>query len=229
MLRFVGHDDGVLIGYPQIVVEDGDEQVVLFQPAGTLVENRRYTQRNARAEAIPLGQLGHERALPPTYEPPMDVVRLIPSGAAHAVELHFALSGQSTPPSLDWADADGAFRGIKINLQTPLRRTAIGFDTTDNSLDVVMGRALRWSWKDLEQTHARVAAALSYPPEAAGFIEEAVRVITAIEARRSPFSDDELEAWAAWTADAGWRAPSLPSGWHEEPGYDHDLNRRWPI
>lgn len=229
VLRFVGHDDGVLIGHPQIVVEDSEARVVLFQPAGRLVENHRYTPQNARSEAIPFGQLGNHRVLPATYEPPLDLVRVIPRDAAHAIELHFAFSGQPSPPNFGWTGADGALRGIKINLQTPLRRTAIGFDTTDNSLDVVMRRDLRWSWKDLEQMQARVAGRLTYPAEAAAFIEEAVRVIAAIEHRRSPFSDAELEAWAAWTPDQGWPAPSLPSGWHEEPGYDHDLNRRWPI
>ena len=56
-----------------------------FHPAGALVENRRFTQENARSEAIPFGQLGSHRILPPTYRPPFDLVRVIPRGAAHAI------------------------------------------------------------------------------------------------------------------------------------------------
>ena len=59
VLRFVGHDDGIAQGWPQIVVEDSEAHLVLFQPAGVTIENRRFTDVNLRAAAIPLGQLGN--------------------------------------------------------------------------------------------------------------------------------------------------------------------------
>ena len=39
VLRYVGGDNGWVIGWPQVVVEDNTERVVLYQPAGTSAEN----------------------------------------------------------------------------------------------------------------------------------------------------------------------------------------------
>jgi hypothetical protein len=219
VLRFVGHDNRILMGYPQIVVEDSDEHVILFHPAGATVENTPYTPLDRRAGRIP------GREFPPTYNPPLDVLRILPAGAAHAIEVYFAFDGQPSPPYLPWARGDATFRGVKINLQAPFRRTALGLDTTDNTLDVSITPDLEWSWKDVGQVEARVAAGLTYPEEAAAFRAEAERVIADLDARRSYFTDD-LGEWRNWRPDPAWTAPALPVGWTDEPGYDLDLNRR---
>lgn len=222
VLRFVGHDNGVLMGYPQIVVEDSEDRVILFHPAGATVENTRYTPLDPRAGRIP------GREFLPTYQPPLDVLRILPAGAAHAVECYFAFAGQPSPPYLPWTGGDASLRGVKVNLQAPVRRTAIGFDTTDNTLDVSIAPDLNWSWKDADQVKARVAAGLTFPEEAAAFYDEARHVIADLEARSGTFAAD-LAEWRNWRPDADWTAPALPAGWTDEPGYDHDLNRRWPL
>lgn len=210
------------MGYPQIVVEDSAERVVLFHPAGATVENTRYTPLDRRAERVA------GREFPPTYDPPLDVLRILPIAAAHAIEVYYAFGGQPSPSFIPWATGDAAFRGVKVNLQAPFRRTALGFDTTDNTLDVSIAPDLSWRWKDADQVDARVAAGLTFPEEASAFYDEAHRVIADLEARRGFFTDD-LAAWRDWRPDPGWTAPVLPSGWTGEPGYEHDLNRRWPL
>ncbi len=49
-------------------------------------------------------------------------------------------------------EPDGSPRGWYVNLQTPLARTAIGFDTVDHLLDVLipMDRS-SWAWKDEDE------------------------------------------------------------------------------
>lgn len=200
VLRFVGHDNGVLMGYPQTVVEDSTEHVILFHPAGATVENVRYTPRDLGAER------GTGREFPPTYEPPLDVLRILPAGSAYAIELHYAFAGQPSPPYLPWASGIATFRGAKINLQAPFRRTPLGLDTTDNTLDVSITPDLDWSWKDAGQVEARVAAGLTFPEEASAFRAEAESVIADLEARRGYFAND-LAQWRDWVPRPAWVAP----------------------
>ena len=223
-LRFVGHDDGLAMGYPQVVVADTEDELILFQAALTTVENRRYTTANARAEAFG----GVYRPLPPVFQPTLDTVRILPTGASHAIELLYALDGQANPTYLAWASDTGAFRGAKINLQTPFRRTSIGIDTTDNRLDITVRPDLSWRWKDAEQVRSCVEVGLTYPEEAVHFYREAEHVIAQLEAGCGHFTGG-FERWRAWRPDESWSRPSLPRGWDQEPGVDHDLNRRVPI
>ena len=222
VLRFVGHDDGIASGFPQVVVEDSDARLVLFQPAGVLVENRCFGP-NLRAVAIPLGTLGNEGHLPETWVPPMHMLRVIPPGAEHAVEMHF--DAGTSAPFAPWHDGEGWLRGYKVNLQSRYVRTSIGIDTTDNRLDLVMGSELRWQRKDDAQLTAAVEAGLTFVHEAAAFRAEAERVAADIEARRAPFDG----SWSQWRPDPRWPLPALPPRWHLEAGVEIDLNRVRPL
>ena len=130
-------------------------------------------------------------------------------------------AGEPTPSQYPWLDAAGHHRGFKVNLQARLLRTAIGFDTTDNALDVVMGTDLAWQWKDVEQVATRVAVGLTFPEEAAAFRAEGERLIADIERRAYPFD----QPWHEWRPDPAWTAPRLPEGWADLDGANHDLNR----
>ena len=105
-------------------------------------------------------------------------------------------AGEAPPPQYPWLDAAGSFLGFKVNLQAPLLRTSIGFDTTDNALDIVMGTDLDWRWKDEDDVAARVEVGLTYPEEEAAFRAEGERVIADIERRAYPF-DQPWEDWRA--------------------------------
>jgi hypothetical protein len=123
---------------------------------------------------------------------------------------------------LSWSPADGTFIGYYVNLEEPFRRTAIGFDTNDHTLDIVVAPDLRWSLKDeavltdreRDGTYSR------------GLIEairaEAASVIAGIESRASPFSD----GWGSWRPDPNWPRPALPPDWNTRPAMQWE-RRLW--
>ena len=101
-----------------------------------------------------------------------------------------------------------------VNLQSPLQRTAIGFDSTDYVLDLLVAAdGTSWRWKDNDEFKAAVRA---------GFVSrERERVIRATgehalelaRARVTPFDDEFL----GFRPDPEWEPPDLSRGWHELP------------
>lgn len=222
VLRFVGHDDGMVLGYPHIFVEARGEHVILYQPAGVRVANvKKFV--GTRDAAIPRGTVGNGGSLPSEYFPPISIVRVLPRNAEHAVEV-FLAADDPVPDHIPWLSQSGRIRGWKVNLQARLVEHDLGFDTTDNTLDVVMSADRKWRWKDEEQHERRVASGLTTAEESARFRAEGERVIDQIERRIWPFVDD----WAQWQPNPAWGTPVLPAGWDELPGYDMDLNRARP-
>jgi hypothetical protein len=122
---------------------------------------------------------------------------------------------------LTWGP-DAEFVGFYVNLEEPFRRTAIGFDTNDHTLDIVVTPDLRWSWKD-EQLLEGQARDGNYSAELIAEIrQEAASVINMIEFRGAPFSD----GWDRWRPDPAWPTPVLPATWNSEPAALWD-RRRW--
>lgn len=109
---------------------------------------------------------------------------------------------------LRWTTEDGTPVWY-VNLQDPLRRTALGFDTVDHALDVVVELDGSWWWKDEDELEEAVALGLFTAAEAAAFRIEGERAVTRILDREPPFDRD----WAGWRPDPSWPAPSLPAGW----------------
>ena len=73
-----------------------------------------------------------------------------------------------------------------VNLQDPLRRTPLGFDTVDHALDVVveLDRS-SWRWKDEEELAEAVRDGLFTPEEAADFRAWGERAVERILGRRA--------------------------------------------
>ena len=95
VLRYVGHDNGWAVGWPQIVVEDSAERLVLFQPGGTDAENVQVGE-DRRSELMPAGSFRSQ--WPRFYRQPLGLMRAIPEQAAHAVEMYFS-AGEAPPHS----------------------------------------------------------------------------------------------------------------------------------
>jgi hypothetical protein len=91
-----------------------------------------------------------------------------------------------------------------VNLQEPLRRTPLGFDTCDQLLDLVRTRDGKWRWKDERELGAAVERGFLSNEEAAAIRAEGERVIAA-----DPFPT----GWEDWRPDPSWPAPALPPGW----------------
>jgi len=125
----------------------------------------------------------------------------------HALMLH--RPGRMSAIMLFWRDPDWEFVGWYGNIQAPLRRTHLGFDTADYLLDVAIDPDLSWHWKDedeweLAREHVLVAPALLDDVRCEG-----ERIIAEVEARTWPFD----AGFETWRPDPSWPIPSLPENW----------------
>ncbi len=98
-----------------------------------------------------------------------------------------------------------------INLQTAFRPSAIGYDTQDLELDLVVAPDGSWQLKDLEVLGDRVREG-RYSQELVDWVvvlgEELGREL---DAGRHWWD----HAWASWEPDPAWRDVSLVAGWDE--------------
>lgn len=192
--------------WPTVVVEDSEDLVALYLCAGTP------TLRRMRLDGCPL-----DRSL--SYEERANTPWRLGTGAwygSSCLQLH-----RPQEPCAWWRWLDGS--GWYVNLQEPLRRTNIGFDTTDHVLDVEVAPDGSWHWKDEDELQAASRIGRFTPDEAAGIRRAGEAAVAAIEARAWPF-DSEWCEWqpeatgtvptelpAAWTADMGLAEPQEPS------------------
>jgi predicted RNA-binding protein associated with RNAse of E/G family len=107
---------------------------------------------------------------------------------------------------LFWEDASDRFRGWYFNLQTPLRRSSVGFDLFDYLLDVVVRPDRTWFWKDEDE----FANALRL-----GVIEREDAAAVRAQGELLTQQIDELlpTGWEDWRPGTGWPPLVLPSGW----------------
>jgi long-chain acyl-CoA synthetase len=94
--------------------------------------------------------------------------------------LQIARFGAQHSLSLFWDDAADEFVGWYVNLQVPLERSPLGFDTLDRALDVWIDPDGSWRWKDENDLAACVALELISADEAAEIRAEGERVIAAL-------------------------------------------------
>ena len=111
-------------------------------------------------------------------------------------------------------DEGGALIGWYVNLEEPRRRTPLGYDTTDHTLDIVVRPDRSWQWKDEAEFAEAVDVGLFSPQKAAEIRAEGERVVQRIGAWSAPFN----EGWENWRPDPDWPLPSLPDGWAKLTG-----------
>ena len=115
---------------------------------------------------------------------------LVRPGEAHSLELFW--------------DESWSFLGWYVNLQSPLRRSPLGYDMTDWALDIWVEPDGRWRWKD-EEDFAEARGLGVFDDEAAAAIRtEGERVIAA-----PPWPT----GWEAWRPPGAWQPLALPDGW----------------
>ncbi len=142
---------------PTTVVRDDPDQLILLLPGG------------ARC-GVPIGADGRELRLPD--RPWRLEVR--PRGDQSIL----SFAWPSTPYSVLLWTAHDHRRVWYVNLQDPLTRTPIGFDTVDHALDVVieLDRS-SWRWKDEEELAEAVSDGLFTAQEAADFRAWGLRAV----------------------------------------------------
>ncbi|HEX6030902.1 MAG TPA: DUF402 domain-containing protein [Tepidiformaceae bacterium] len=173
---------------PVVVVEDSDDLVSLFLPAGTPTKMSRPLDPRAPRPWM----AGNWELVESTWDR-WNTLHLIVPGAWHSTWVMWTAA---------WD-----FLGWYANLQEPLRRTPFGFDSRDLQLDILVGPDRRWRWKDEDDLRRSVETGLFTPALESRIRQEAAAVIEAIESGAPPFTAD----CAAWRPDPGWPAPTLPT------------------
>lgn len=173
---------------PATIVEDAPEQTTLVIPGGVRC-------------AVPVGDDGAELRLPD--RPWRLEVRS--RGPEPILSFAWPDTGYSV---LRWP-TDGGASVWYVNLQRPLERTPVGFDTTDHALDLLVRADGTWAWKDEEELAEAVRLGLFTPGQASAFRAEGERALRRILDHESPFD----RAWTGWRPDPSWPVPSLPDGW----------------
>ncbi len=172
-----------------VVVQDDRDQRALYLPAGVRC-------------GVPVGEDGEPLRLP--NRPWRLEIR--PRGA-HAV-LSFAWP--EVPYAVLLWTAENGRRVWYVNLEEPLARTPIGFDTVDHALDLMveLDRSA-WRWKDEDELAEAVRDGLFSEEEAAGFRRWGERARDRVVAGEPPFDRD----WTTWRPDPAWPQPKLSEGW----------------
>ncbi|HEX5582171.1 DUF402 domain-containing protein [Gaiella sp.] len=130
-----------------------------------------------------------------TWGPPHShVLRLLIPGASHMLEL-------------SW-DETWSFLGWYVNLQTPVTRTALGWDMTDLALDLTVTPDGIWAWKDEDDLAEAIALGVLSAGEAGALRREGERVLAA---RPWP------TGWETWRPPPAWGPLPLPDGWDRVP------------
>jgi len=178
----------VFAARPATVVEDQPDRTTLLVPAGVTC-------------GVPVDRDGAELRVP---DRPwrLEVRERGPNDL-----LSFAWPDTSCA-ILRWYAPDG-MHAWYVNLQDPLRRTALGFDTTDHALDVIVALDGTWAWKDEDELAEAVAHGLFTAADAERFRADGERAVARILDRQPPFDRD----WSTWRPDPSWPAPTLPEGW----------------
>ncbi len=96
------------------------------------------------------------------------------------------------------------FRGWYVNLQEPVRRSRLGFDTRDQALDITVAPDGTWAWKDEDHLAFLIEHGAFTAEEAAVIRAEGERVVD-----EWPFPT----GWEEWRPDPAWAVPTLPEGW----------------
>jgi hypothetical protein len=196
VLRYVTTGGRIEICWPCRVVEDSDDVVALFIAAGS-----RYRAGPKRSAAQKRRQPRHP--LPPDeYVWRHDTLRLMLPGRAHSV-------------SMFWERQAGERRLLKyfVNMEEPVRRTAIGFDTQDHTLDIEVTPDLTWRWRDEQELANHVAEGFYTAELAAAARAEGEHAIAAIERR-----DHEcMRRWPQWSPPPDWPIATLANGWDTTP------------
>jgi hypothetical protein len=181
MLPVSGTRPGIMQGWPHVVVEDRDDLLALWMPAGS------------RPQFVDLAARDAE---PITTVWRTDVLRLCFPGRTYSIWLR-------------WTADTHTFTSWYVNLEAPFVRTPVGIDTTDNSLDLVIAPDFTWRWKDEFLTKPLEEIGVFSSADTESFYATGREVLADMEARRFPFDGSYLNwrpdpNWSIPELHPGW-------------------------
>ena len=126
--------------------------------------------------------------------------------------LYLVEPGANVATLLFFVPPEQSLRCWYINLQAPLRRTALGFDYLDEILDLVVEPdKSAWRWKDEDELAEAVRLRIFTQARADDLHKAGQATLQNLMDGRPPFDRD----WAAWRAPSGWAIPQLGPKWNE--------------
>jgi predicted RNA-binding protein associated with RNAse of E/G family len=112
-----------------------------------------------------------------------------------------------------WLEAEERFHGWYVNLEQPWVRTAVGFDSRDDVLDVTVTDDLHeCRLKDEDELDFAVEVGKLTSGEARSIRASAISAITDVTTRRWPFDEG---AWQTLRPSRYDQPLDLPLGWDE--------------
>ena len=124
---------------------------------------------------------------------------LIPPGEAYAVRTMGGLGRQE-------------LAGWYVNLQEPVRRTALGFDFMDHALDIVVAPDLsEWRWHDEDELREAQELGLFSAQLVSQIRATVERIVEQIQTKSFLITD----GWDKWLPLPEWPVPGLPKGWEK--------------
>jgi len=183
--------DKVFWAYPTIVVQDTPDLVVLYMPAGVLGKNTDH------------------RLVPKDFFCPEEI-NIVDNQWVRTDVLMIIVPNEPFSVYAMWKAGTKDLICWYINLQEPIRRTQIGFDTMDHMLDIVVNPEMtEWNWKDEDEIVEAERLGL-YSQEKVRKIwadgENAVNLL--ISERQSAY-----KKWETWRRNLEWETPSLSPMW----------------
>lgn len=181
------------IVFPATVVEDSAARIAHYLAAGTRYLRRELLDGSRVPRVISLDDLARTGSR-------------LAEATWHANHLVVTNPQAANAIRHTWNPESWAFEGWYVNLQHPLTRTANGFTTVDQFLDIVVQPDLTWEWKDEDELALAVQRGRITPVEAGAVRTEGERVVDGIEARRFPFDGALID----WRPDPAWPTPDVP-------------------
>jgi hypothetical protein len=179
---------------PMFVFQDKPNLVALYWPAGT---QGKWRLPGSGARVSPKDVLFTPMELIDHTWNKTDVLMLITPGTAHAIYLM-------------WEEGWKKLLCWYVNLQDPICRTAIGFDTKDHLMDIIFNPdKSSWQWKDEDELEEAVSLGIFTNTEALAIRKEGERVINLIHENQPPFCD----SWEKWSPPPHWGVPELCTEW----------------
>lgn len=217
VLRYITTDGRIEMCWPCRVVEDRDDLLALFIAAGSPYK------------AGPKKTAAEKRRQPRTPLPPdeyvwrNDTVRLMFPGRSHSVSISWSTARERINKSIPSPTAEPR-RLLKyfVNMEEPFRRTAVGFDTQDHTLDIEVTPELAWRWRDVQELANHVTEGFYTAELARAAQSEGEAVIEALERR----NHECLRAWPDWGPPPEWQVPPFVYGWDTTPPTFWD-RRHW--
>ena len=189
-LRGVGKK--VIWAYPAILAQDTPELIAYYLRAGTAGKNTSHRLLpDEMLDADNIQIVDHRWAR-------TDVLMLVVPGEAFSV-YYMRETGTKN------------LECVYINMQAPIRRTSIGFDSMDHTLDVVIHPDMdQWRWKDedeFEEAQRIGVYTLEQARQIRAAGEKAIELV--LSQRRAMY-----EKWKLWEPNPKWDLPTLSPLWN---------------